>query len=135
MFPDGVPGLGLLLLRIAAGAALLSLGSARWFLGKPDVSNIPFAILSSATGFFFVVGYRTALIAFFGTCISLAAAASILRVPILSAGASDVAGIFNAIIAIALLCLGPGAYSIDAYRHGLREIVIPRRRSSSTNLR
>jgi hypothetical protein len=29
--------------------------------------------------------------------------------------------------AIALLCLGPGAFSLDALRHGHREIIIPQK--------
>jgi len=39
--------------------------------------------------------------------------------------------LLTAVIAIAVLCLGPGAYSLDARRHGRREIIIPARPSSS----
>jgi hypothetical protein len=49
----------------------------------------------------------------------------------LPAGASDadvrLRSLCSGIIALALFCLGPGAYSIDARRYGRREIVIPRR--------
>jgi hypothetical protein len=34
---------------------------------------------------------------------------------------------FIMIIGIALACLGPGAFSLDARRYGRREIVIPQR--------
>jgi len=52
-----------------------------------------------------------------------------LRVPLLAIPLSS--ALLVAAIAIAVLCLGPGAYSLDARRHGRREIIIPARPSSS----
>jgi uncharacterized membrane protein YphA (DoxX/SURF4 family) len=34
---------------------------------------------------------------------------------------------FIVVIAIALLCLGPGAFSLDARRYGRHEIIIPQK--------
>jgi hypothetical protein len=55
----------------------------------------------------------------------------LIRVPMLNVSSAEVSAIFTAVIAIALLCLGPGAYSLDARRHGHREIIIPARPHSA----
>jgi uncharacterized membrane protein YphA (DoxX/SURF4 family) len=52
-----------------------------------------------------------------------------LHVPLLAVPWTS--ALLTAVIAIAVLCLGPGAYSLDARRHGRREIIIPARPSSS----
>jgi hypothetical protein len=40
---------------------------------------------------------------------------------------------FIVVIAIALLCLGPGAFSLDARRYGRHEIIIPQKTRSSAD--
>jgi len=40
---------------------------------------------------------------------------------------------FVVVIAVALLCLGPGAFSLDARRYGRHEIIIPHKNRSSAD--
>jgi uncharacterized membrane protein YphA (DoxX/SURF4 family) len=40
---------------------------------------------------------------------------------------------FIVVIAVALLCLGPGAFSLDARRYGRHEIIIPQKTRSSAD--
>ena len=40
---------------------------------------------------------------------------------------SKLAVVLIAIVAAAIVCLGPGAFSVDAHLFGRREIIIPRR--------
>lgn len=126
MFPDGWPGAGLLLLRLATGVVLIS-QSVEYFGEKHEVGleGVVLAALASAVGFSLVIGFLTRLVAF------AAAAAGIVGIfswlPTSSSGPLVIpsTAALCAVIAIAVLCLGPGALSLDARLFGRREIVIP----------
>ena len=92
------------------------------------------ATLSSICGLLFLFGLFNWLDCSLGALISMGTALSQLPVPMLSVMTARISAVCTAVIAIALLCLGPGAYSLDARRHGRREIIIPARpRSSDEN--
>jgi hypothetical protein len=81
-----------------------------------------------------VAGSAAALLAglWTSTTTILAAAISLATaVHWLPAGISDhdvgLRSLCAGIVAFALFCLGPGAYSLDARLYGRREIIIPRR--------
>lgn len=97
-FPDGAPGLGLLLLRALAGVTLLVRG-ARFVDVLPDA-------IALAAGFLLLVGFMT----------PIAAALAIVSAPL---------QLEQSVLAASLLLLGPGALSIDARLFGRREITIP----------
>ena len=132
IFPDGLSGLGLLLLRATAGIALVSLG-AIYFIAWQDSRVLPLTVaaLSSICGLLLLPGLFNRLACSLGALISLGAALGLIHMPVFNVLSAKVSAVFTAVIAVALLCLGPGAYSLDARRHGRREIVIPARPHSS----
>lgn len=132
IFPDGMAGFGLLLLRVTVGVALVSAGMIP-FIAWQDarVLTLIVATLSSICGLLLLIGLFNWLACSLGALISLGAAFALIPVPALNVLSEKVCAVFTAVIAIALLCLGPGAYSLDARRHGRREIIIPARPRSS----
>jgi uncharacterized membrane protein YphA (DoxX/SURF4 family) len=135
IFPDGMPGLGVLVLRATAGVALVSCGAIHLIAWQEDIAfPLIVATLSSISGLFFLLGVFNWLACSLGALISLGTALGLMRVPMLNVSSAKISAIFTAAISVALLCLGPGAYSLDARRHGRREIIIPARpRSSDDN--
>lgn len=124
-FPSGCPGAGLLLLRAALGFSLIA--QALPFLIEQD--NLSVAVWISATlviisGTLLLIGYLTP------SAGSVAALSSIalwyLSASAASLFASLAVVVFEVAIAIALACLGPGSFSVDARLFGRREIIIPR---------
>jgi hypothetical protein len=120
MFPQGGPGIGLLLLRIAAaGAFALNLTqrfnfSSRalyWFV----VSLIGLISLALLLGFLTPIFTTTA-------CIAAAA------MPLLADQRLDVVYLLRILTSAALFFLGPGAYSVDARLFGLVVTVVPPRK-------
>ncbi|HEY3619769.1 MAG TPA: hypothetical protein VGK96_23420 [Candidatus Sulfotelmatobacter sp.] len=130
IFPDGVPGFGLLLLRASVGVALVSSGMTDFVAWQGTrVLILLLAALSVGCGLLLLLGLLNWVACSLSALISLGAA--LIPVPMLSVSSAHLSAVFTAVIAIALLCLGPGAYSLDARRHGRREIIIPARRRSS----
>jgi uncharacterized membrane protein YphA (DoxX/SURF4 family) len=113
MFPHGLPGLALLLLRAAVAMALLmqSLGHSQWLSSALQAVAILLSVV-------ILVGYWTPIVAI---------VALVLHVLLWFATAVDSAAvaIVFCLDAIALALLGPGAYSLDSYRFGRRLVVPP----------
>ena len=113
MFPPGLPGLGLLLLRASVATAILVEDIAHrqalsvWLQG-------PAVLVALAL----LVGYLTPIVAIAGLVLH---GLVWLALDGTAASLSLVIG-FDA---IALALLGPGAYSVDSYRFGRREVVLP----------
>ena len=127
MFPDGWAGLGLLLLRVAVASGL---GWYSYLLltGQgPTLATLVVATTSVSTGFALLFGYRTPFATTLGVITNLWEAFG-WSLPFRQVLWEDkLNSAFVVIIAIALLCLGPGAFSLDALRYGRREIVIPQK--------
>jgi uncharacterized membrane protein YphA (DoxX/SURF4 family) len=125
-FPGGKPGLGLLLLRIAVGATSLAAGvlylSAlsvpgldRWFLG----------LLLTASGAALLIGFLTPLASLLAALSFLGIGFSWVPMPPWGLYDARVVSVGVIITAVAIALLGPGAFSLDGYLFGRREIVIP----------
>jgi hypothetical protein len=115
-FPQGLPGTGLLLLRMASGIALLQPAAA----GLVDHAPVSLpAIAASCVAVLLLLGLWTPAAGVFATLAELALAYSD---PARAAGSVQTAA-----SAAALAMLGPGAWSVDARLFGRRHIEIPMR--------
>lgn len=119
-FPNSWPGVGLLLLRLCLGAALIYCGVAG-LLGSPsDLTGIFQDLAASAGGIFLLAGLWTPVM---GTLAALAEASTALLMH--SAWQQSTWNhIFLAILSASVAMLGPGAWSVDARLFGRRRIEI-----------
>ena len=125
-FPSGMPGLALLLLRCTLGfTAIISGGAYLYNQENPAFLVLIISFFYIICGAFLLIGLMTPLAAIsvllgcVGTVISIIPAANDnFTNPNLTA-------IYLSIMAIAVILLGPGAFSLDARMFGRREISIP----------
>jgi uncharacterized membrane protein YphA (DoxX/SURF4 family) len=123
-FPGGLPGAGLLLLRITIGVGLL-IHAFSW-LTDPQTSNIGMwapILLALVIGISFMLGFLTPLA---GSLSALAGIAVRLLHPEWSTPMTGLLGASPLVMVIAITLLGPGAFSLDAYFFGHRKIIVPR---------
>jgi uncharacterized membrane protein YphA (DoxX/SURF4 family) len=131
-FPEGWPGIGLLLLRITVGLGAIL--EALFAMSRPGAAAVPgwsMVVATVVLGLVLLIGFLTpfaSTLAALGD-ITLGVFCHVAGVP----GEYDqLTGIaYHASMSIALLMLGPGAFSLDALLFGRREIIIPEGRRSS----
>ena len=127
-FAPGWAGVGLLVLRTALGVPLVVEGAALLAGWRHTASFlILVALISVAAGVALQLGYSVGRGAIAGAAAVIAVHFSSLHGERLNLFSSRIACFLAMSIAIALVFLGPGAFSIDARRFGRREIVIPPR--------
>ena len=118
MFPQGGPGIGLLLLRIAA-AGMFALNLTH----RLDLStNAVHLFIVSLVCLGLLLGFLTPFLAI------IACAVALLNLFFMDQ-ATNVVYLLRMLTSGALFFLGPGAYSIDARLFGLRVAVVPPRKS------
>jgi len=123
-FPGGLPGAGLLLLRITIGGGLLI--HVFSLLIEPQTSKDGIwapSLLALVIGISFILGFLTPLV---GSVSALAGIAIRWLHPEWSASMTGLLGLSPLAIVIAITLLGPGAFSLDAYFFGRRKIIVPR---------
>ncbi len=127
-FPDGAPGLGLLLLRVAVAAAL-AVHTVTCLAERSHVTLGAWAVVALAAvgGVSLLTGLLTPL----GSAIAALAAGG-LTLSFLPAPAGNVfearlTAVVVVLAAVAIGLIGPGAFSLDAALFGRREITIPPR--------
>jgi uncharacterized membrane protein YphA (DoxX/SURF4 family) len=122
-FPDGRPGAGLLLLRIAVGgAAVVESGLFFNSAGTSTLATWAAGGLAATAGACLLSGFLTPIAASLVVLSNLAVLLSWLpAAPDLLQTKLPVA--FLIVVSAAVACLGPGAYSIDARLFGRREII------------
>jgi uncharacterized membrane protein YphA (DoxX/SURF4 family) len=126
-FPDEWPGAGLLLLRVAGGLGLITQGII-WFGDKHSRGplTIALATLTAAVGFLVLIGCLTRLAAAVAAVVSVLLLFPSFPGPRVGLFETPVTATLAAVLAVALVCLGPGAFSLDARWFGQREVVIPK---------
>jgi putative oxidoreductase len=114
-FPDGWPGAGLLLLRLAAAIPLVIAGSPQ-LPGLPPSAPIPVHVIAVVTGIFLFAGFWTPFAALLQ---------AVIEIWIVYSAAGE-AGIhlLLAALGLGLVMLGPGAWSVDARLYGRKRIEI-----------
>jgi uncharacterized membrane protein YphA (DoxX/SURF4 family) len=126
-YPDGWPGVGLLLLRAAVGSVLVVQGITLFQNGQPlRLLILTMVVMTALAGVLLCIG----LVTRFAT----AAAALGIMGSIFSWFPAPKVGLFVTrstpvlalMIAAAIAFVGPGAFSVDARLFGRREVIIPR---------
>ena len=113
-FPNGLPGAGLLLLRLALAGGLFADATVRFH--KADTSAVLLAVGEILTGVLLLVGLWTALVAILACVLQLGMLA-------LTDEAIEL-HLLRAAIGLCLAVLGPGARSVDARLFGRRRVEI-----------
>jgi hypothetical protein len=118
-FADGLPGAGLLILRLFLGGAL-TLGA----IGAVLHGSITAAIvnvLAAIAGMFLLIGLWTPIV---GALVALTELWVVLLLP------QDLRlHVLQAVFGIGLAMIGPGVWSVDARLYGWRRLEIPTRKS------
>jgi uncharacterized membrane protein YphA (DoxX/SURF4 family) len=126
-FPDGISGLGLLILRSALGGVL----AIRAFTCLHDRRDwnpmtVIVILLMVLSALLIIAGYRTRIAAVGATVAIVVGMISCTSGPGLQVLDSRTTEVFGIMIAAAVACIGPGAFSLDSRLFGRREIVIPK---------
>ena len=115
-FARGWPGVGLLLLRLVVGGALIGRAVVR-LSGTPSIEIATLSVLAIGAGLFMLLGLWTPVA---GTLVALIETLKIVR----HLGDPWIY-IFLATMGAALAMLGPGLWSIDARLYGWKRISPP----------
>jgi uncharacterized membrane protein YphA (DoxX/SURF4 family) len=117
---------GLLLLRAAAGSAVVGCAALYLWLGpEPGVTSLVIGLLAIVSGAGLIAGFFTPGAAVLASISTLVIAATWTR-PVVDTLLMDRLAVALVVVdAVALALLGPGAYSVDAYLFGRREIILP----------
>ena len=126
-FPDGWPGAGLLLLRASVGTGLIVQGTA-YFGDNRDLGLLILvaAILMIAVGILLFTGCLTRFTAVLAAVASVLSMFSWFPGPHVGMFETRMTAALAMVIAAAVICLGAGAFSVDARLFGRREVIIPR---------
>ena len=115
MFPNGWPGIGLLLLRLVAGV-LLVLGGIAGLMGTSPRESVTLQVIAAIAGIFLLAGLWTPIAGALVTMTELWIA--------LTGTDQTRSAILLATMGAALAILGPGARSIDALLFGRKRLDI-----------
>jgi uncharacterized membrane protein YphA (DoxX/SURF4 family) len=129
-FPGEWPGVGLLLLRTAVGGFSISLGLECLLHSQASLQTGMAASGLVLCGSLLLIGYLTPLAAGMVAMICAGSAFSWLPAGLAGAPGERWTAVLRVAFALAVLCLGPGAFSLDARLFGRREIIFPSRPKS-----
>ena len=125
-FPGGWAGICLLLMRGVFGITVLIEG--RFYLELPNPTTLTWSagLLALITGGLLIAGFLTPIAGSLAALEAIGLALSLVPAPTPNIWDSQTAVILGATILVAIIGLGPGAFSVDARLFGRREIIIPR---------
>ena len=115
MFPAGVAGIALFLLRVASAASVVLITGSFRVLSEPT----PMRLAATLTSVLLLLGAATPL-----SCVMLLLLAALSMRE--NSGTVTFYIVLQLLSTTSLLMLGPGAYSVDARLFGRRLIVPPR---------
>ncbi len=118
-FADGLPGAGLLILRLFLGGALILAAIGAVLHGSTTVAIAN--VLAAIAGMFLLIGLWTPMV---GAIVALTQLWIVLLLP------QDLrVHVLQAAFGIGLAMIGPGVWSVDARLYGWRRLEIPSRKS------
>jgi uncharacterized membrane protein YphA (DoxX/SURF4 family) len=125
-FPDGWPGAGLMLLRAAAGAVLIIQG-VTYFSENHEPGFFAVVLVSAGIllGVLLLAGLLTRVVAVLAALVGVSSIFAWFPGSNVRSLDAHMTAALSAVIAVSLICLGPGALSLDARFFGRREIIIP----------
>ena len=121
-FANGLPGTGLLLLRLLTGVALIHFGIAN-LSEAPPLPTAVLQIIGIGAGILLLVGLWTPVAGTLAAIVKMSIALS----RFLSHSGDPWIAIIQAVLGAVLAMVGPGAWSIDARLFGRRRIDMPER--------
>lgn len=125
-FPDGWPGLGLLLLRANAAVVLIVQGAGCFGLDGPATwGTWAVCAVAGLSGSLLLIGLMTPVAGALAALDIAGIALGWLPSPLAHRLGLGGNAVLPAIVAMAIAFLGPGAISVDAALFGRREITIP----------
>jgi uncharacterized membrane protein YphA (DoxX/SURF4 family) len=124
-FPEGWPGLGLVLMRLAVGLSAIVQGIGTFIDSPAQMLSCTIGSLEIIAGAALLIGFLTPIAGASASLGNLAIAVSWFRTSGENAHVKTVAALYLVVISIAVTLLGPGAFSLDARLFGRREIIIP----------
>ena len=126
-FPDGWPGVGLLFLRLAVALSAIVQGACAIALSSGSASvNWAAGLFAIVVGLMLLIGFLTPVAGVAATIGSLIVGAPLILSSDWNSRSGGFTALCLAVMSIALVLLGPGAFSLDARLFGRREIIIPR---------
>ncbi|MBC7900233.1 MAG: DoxX family protein [Saprospiraceae bacterium] len=125
-FPGAMPGVGLLVLRGFLGASVL-LHSAFYLHSQTNLKVLAFlgGVAGVISGLLLMIGFLTPIISGAVCLAAIAFFVSGLVQLSVDLNGISLSALCSILVSIAVIFLGPGAFSIDARLFGRREIVIP----------
>jgi uncharacterized membrane protein YphA (DoxX/SURF4 family) len=124
-YPGGANAAGLLLLRSVIGIVLIGGGIATVIDQTTPTLLTGIAVFGILTGVSLLLGFLTPVASALAMLCSCAAFLQWIPVDALDSPQVKPAAALLAFMALSLELLGPGAFSIDSWLFGRREIVIP----------
>ncbi len=124
-FAGGLPGIGLLLMRVVCGSALIIRASSILWHDPPLLITV-MLVLSAGCGILLIPGLWTPIS---GSLVVFSEMLQILTVP-----GDRSSALLLGTIGAALAMLGPGLWSVDARLFGWKRIEAPPRKNSSKSL-
>ena len=124
-FPGGWPGVALLLLRVVLATTLFVQGG--YYLREPDPSAATWlaGLVGIVSGVLLFIGFLTPPAGVVVGLFALGIGCSLIPSCTRTLFDSYVPVVFATAILLAIIILGPGAFSVDARLFGRREIIIP----------
>lgn len=98
-----------------------------FYLGEPSPTLATWSagVFAIAMGILLVIGFMTPIAGMVVALMGVGLGLSVIPVSVPSPWSSELAVVFGLTILVAIIGLGPGAFSVDARVFGRREIIIP----------